>query len=46
MLELKAKYLDAKRKAMKLMEAGKLRAYIAQLAEVQELQLQIMNLTR
>jgi len=43
MIDLKKTYFEARNKAVKLMEQGRLSAYIAQLARVNELQLQIIN---
>ncbi len=43
MLEIKAKYLEAKLKAKQMMGSGNVTAYIAQLLTIQELQLQISN---
>ena len=44
MNELKQKYLEAKATAKALLNEGKIRAHIAQLARVSELQLQMMNI--
>jgi hypothetical protein len=43
MIDLKNKYIQAKTKAKSLMQAGNVSAYIAQLAVVQHLQLQLFN---
>ena len=45
MKELKKKYQSAKAKAKNLMEAGRISEYIAQLVTVQDLRLQLMNIT-
>ncbi len=43
MLDLKAKYLDAKNRALKLMQKGNIHAYLAQLTRVEQLHLQLIN---
>jgi len=43
MKELKEKYLNAKQQAKKLMKTGNVSGYIAQLAQVQDLQMQLFN---
>lgn len=43
MIDLKQTYFEARDKAVKLMQQGRLNAYIAQLARVNELQLQLIN---
>jgi hypothetical protein len=43
MIDLRKSYLETREKAVQLMKQGKLSAYIAQLAVLQELRLQIMN---
>ena len=43
MIDLKKTYFEARDKAVELMQQGRLNAYIAQLARVNELQLQIIN---
>ena len=43
MKELKKRYLEAKNKAMELMQAGRVSEYIAHLVTVQDLRLQLMN---
>lgn len=45
MKDLKKKYMKAKAKAKKLMSDGRLSEYIAQLVMVEELKLQLMNVT-
>jgi hypothetical protein len=43
MKELKKRYLEAKNKAVELMQAGRISEYIAHLVTVQDLRLQLMN---
>lgn len=43
MIDLKKAYQDARNKAVELMQQGRINAYIAQLARVNELQLQLIN---
>ena len=43
MIDLKKQYQKAKSKAVKLMRAGRVSEYVAQLVTVQELRLQILN---
>ena len=43
MIDLKKTYQETRRKAVQLMKQGNLSAYIAQLAVLQELRLQMMN---
>ncbi len=43
MIDLKKTYREARKKAVELMKQGNLSAYIAQLAMLQELRLQMMN---
>jgi hypothetical protein len=45
MKELKRRYMEAKTRALDLMQNGKISEYIAHLVTVQELRLQIMNAT-
>jgi glutaminase len=45
MKELKRKYQEAKAKAKKLMSDGRLSEYIAQLVTVEQLKLQLMNVS-
>ncbi len=45
MKELKRKYQEAKTKAIKLMRDGRISEYIAQLVTVEQLKLQLMNVT-
>lgn len=43
MIDLKKSYRETRKKALKLMEQGRLSAYIAQLSELQAIRLQILN---
>jgi len=43
MKDLREKYIKAKTKAKELMKAGNISGHIAQLARVQQLQLQLIN---
>lgn len=43
MIDLMKTYRDARNRAIELMQKGQLSAYIAQLARVHELKLQLMN---
>lgn len=43
MIDLRNTYLEARNTAVELMQQGRVSAYIAQLARVNELQLQIVN---
>lgn len=43
MIDLRKSYFEARDKAVQLMQQGRLNAYIAQLARVNELQLQLIN---
>ncbi|NND94880.1 MAG: hypothetical protein HKN45_08440 [Flavobacteriales bacterium] len=45
MKELKKKYQEAKARAKQLMSDGRLSEYIAQLVTVEQLKLQLMNVT-
>lgn len=45
MKELKRKYQEAKTKAINLMRDGRISEYIAQLVTVEQLKLQMMNVT-
>ena len=45
MKELKKKYQEARAKAKQLMNDGRLSEYIAQLVTVEQLKLQLMNVT-
>jgi len=45
MKELKRKYQEAKAKAAELMQAGSISEYIAQLYQVDQIKLQLMNVT-
>lgn len=44
MIKLKNAYTEARDKAIDLMHQGRISAYIAQLARVNELRLQMMNI--
>lgn len=45
MNELKKKYLELRAKALELMTAGKVNAYLATLVEVNELRMRLIQLT-
>lgn len=46
MIDLKKSYHETRNQALKLMQQGRLSAYIAQLAELQAIRLQILNYAR
>ncbi len=46
MIDLKNTYRESRLKAIHLMQQGRLNAYIAQLARIQELELQMINYTQ
>jgi len=43
MKDLKKKYQEAKKKAIQLMSSGRISEYIAQLVQVEQLKLQLLN---
>jgi len=43
MIDLRNTYRESRQKAVHLMQQGRLSAYIAQLARIQELELQMIN---